>query len=322
MTYLVILVILAVLFASCFALPKGREIGMAAVAGVFVLATLALAIIFVDAGTVRFTKLFGEMTSDTYAEGPHLINPFAEAVEGNVRRKSLDFTGERVAQGLSKNQVQLAVDVTVPYILNPSTAWRVYQRYGENWNLITPSSRNAIRDCVAREDWQYTVSEKGRIALADCIPERQTQLVIADLLFAGFTQEEAQAAFTFPTAQVRKVEPINQRILAAIAEEQAAIVDLRRQTTLTSIAQEEANRRAKEGIGIKRMMKELPTKYTIGEMVAIINANATKANAEAFLKAVEKGNPNITVITGGSDVPVTVPATTSVPIPAPVTDEG
>jgi hypothetical protein len=65
-----------------------------------------------------------------------------------------------------------------------------------------------------------------------------------------------------------------------------------------------------EGAGIALMMAELPDDFSVGEMVSMIQANAAKSNAEAFLRSVENGNPNITVVTGGPALPVTVTANT------------
>ena len=291
---------------------KNSRLFYAAVAAVAVVGTIGLSVMVVQPGTVGFMKTFGNLSYATYDQGLHFVNPFADGIRGNIRRQSLNYTGDSTAVGLTKNKVALFVDVTVPYILNPQAAPLLYERYGKSWNLIGPSSRKAIRDCTSRLDWEEAVGEKGREAMTVCIPERMQVAVVADLMSAGFTQYEAANAFTFPDALIRRMVPKQERILAAIAEEQAAVVDLRRQETLTAIAEEEAKRRANEGSGIRMMMAELPDNFTVTEMVSMINANAAKANAEAFTKAVENGNPNITVIVGsGGDIPVTVPASGS-----------
>ncbi|PCI89759.1 hypothetical protein COB18_03085 [Candidatus Kaiserbacteria bacterium] len=272
-----------------------------------VLGTLYCMVMIIEPGEVGFLKAFGNLSHTKYEAGTHWVNPFATENSFSIRRQALDFTGGNTADGLTKNRVALAVDITVPWILNPSAASVIYERYGSKWNLIAPSGRKAIRDCISLLDWEESVSETGRAAMTTCVPTRMKSAVMADLISAGLTSKQAEGAFTFPDALVRKMIPKDQRILSAIAEEQAAVVDLRRQTTLTSIASEEANRRANEGLGIRMMMEKLPSNYTVLEMVAMIEANAHKTSAEAFLKAVEGGNPNITVITGGSTPPVTVP---------------
>jgi len=264
----------------------------------------------VEPGEVGFRKVFGNLSYRTYQAGFHIINPFSDRLRENVRRQQIDYVDADVAKGLTRNKVELLVDVSVPWIISPPTAPRLYERYGKSGarQLVVASSRNAIRQCTAAQEWEDAVSETGRTEMARGIPAQRWKMGQNDLQEAGCSASEAERAFTFPPALVRKIIPEKQRILAAISEEQAAIVDLRRQETLTAIAKEEANRRANEGAGVRHMMAELPTNFTVAEMVAIIEANAAKANAEAFAKAVEAGNPHITVITGGGDAPVPVTA--------------
>jgi regulator of protease activity HflC (stomatin/prohibitin superfamily) len=303
MTYVLILVTCAVVAGGGYFFR--RLLPMIGAAAVAIIATIYFSIMIVQPGMVGFLKTFGNLSYTTYAAGFHMVNPFSSQLTWTIQRQAFNYTGEDTAEGLTKNRVALLVDVTVPYILNPAAAPHLYERYGANWNLIDPSSRNAIRDCTASLDWEDAVGEIGRATMATCIPEKIQTAVVADLVDAGFTQEEAAEAFIFPNALVRRMLPKEERILAAVAEEQAAIVDLRRQVTLSEIAEVEATRRAKDGMGIRMMMEELPSNFTVAEMVAMIQANAMKTNAEAFMRAVEGGNPNITVITGGSnEVPV------------------
>jgi hypothetical protein len=316
MWYLVGIALLVIVVAGSFLFvdEQGRRVAARAVTPVcLVLAialTLASSFITVQPGFVAFPKVLGSLSHDKYyLEGPHFVNPVAEVHREVIRRLSLEYSGDNAAEGLTRDRVALIVDVTVPFILNPQMASRIYERYGpQNQRLLVRAgSRDAIRNCTSRLGWEEAVSQAGRDTMAMCIPTRLQEAVAADLMSAGFTEAEARSTYTFPNALVRKMVPREDRILKAVAEEQAAIVDLRRQETLTAIAREEANRRANEGSGIRLMMAELPNDFTVEEMVAVINANANKTSAEAFLKAVETGSPKITVITGGS-VPVTASA--------------
>lgn len=307
MIYLALLIFAAIILIIGLVAQKW-SVAVVGVA-VAIVGTVALSTMVVQPGSVGFLKTFGNLSYTTYEADLHIVNPFSDSVRENIRRRSVDYTDKSTAEGLTRNKVALLVDVTVPFILNPNTAPLIYERYGKKWNLIGPSSRNAIRDCTASLNWENAVGESGRAIMASCIPKRMSESIVADLMRAGLSERDAKDAFTFPNALVRKMIPKEQRILSAIAEEQAAVVDLRRQETLTAIAKEEARRRANEGEGIRLMMAELPKSFTVAEMVAMIQANANKTNAEAFMKAVENGNPNITVITGAEgDVPVTASA--------------
>lgn len=271
---------------------------------------LVFSFTIVQPGHIVFQRTFGNLSESTHGNGIHFLNPFSKIIERNIQRRAVNYTGDRTAVGLTRNQVALTVDVTVPWMLNAASAPVLYERYGdmeEVQALINSSSRKAIRDCTSALDWQDAVAESGRAQMSTCISETVAAVAIEDLMQAGLTERQSQEAFTFPAAQVRQMTPRDKRILAAVAEEQAAVIDLRRQETLTAIAEEEANRRANEGAGVRKMMDELPSGYSVSQMAAIINANANKTTAEAFLRSVENGNPNITVISGGA-VPVTTSA--------------
>lgn len=320
MWYLIFLVITFFLFIYCLLnlLPKtdtdndrineNRKVGkvygivgLIVLTGVSVVVTLLNAIIIVEPGKVVFTKFFGKMQYETYEAGTHLINPFLSTMQSSIERSSLDYTDENTADGLTKNKVLLNIDVTVPFMLNPIAAPKLRERYGENMNLIGPSSRSAIRDCVSKLDWEEAVGEEGRLLMARCIPEETRKLVVADLMESGFDKKLAESAFSFPNALVRKMTLVDKTILSSVANELAALIDLRRQETLTAIAKAEANRRENEGEGIEKMMKKLPKDVPVDQMVAIINANANKVAADALMKSVENGNPNLNVVIGGNN---------------------
>jgi regulator of protease activity HflC (stomatin/prohibitin superfamily) len=267
----------------------------------FLIITGFMSAVQVDSGRVVVTDWFGEQQSGYHSEGLHFINPIVNTTVMETRRQDFSFTGETSAEALSGDKIRMVVDVTVPYILQPHMAWKVKQKYGIDYvSMLNNSARSAIRDAVSAQNWEVATSEEGRAKLASDVPENLSRIVMADLINAGFTADEAAAAFIFPNAQVRKFEPVSERVLNAIADEKAADVELRRQATLTNIAEQAALRQEKEGLGIAKMMGALPQDVSIQDMVAIINANAAKTNAEAFEHAVKNGNPNITVVTGGN----------------------
>lgn len=304
MPFIVGLVIGAVVIAASLLNPKqgpgGRVIGIFAGVIVMIISLFITSVQTVDAGKVKVVKLFGAQRAGFLAEGLHLVNPLATTIEMDTRRRVLSFSGGETIESLSSDNVLMTVDASVPFILNPPMAWKVNQRYGLSYEgaLILPAARSAIRDAISAQPWNTVTSEAGRAKLADLIARRLEQVVRDDLIQAGFTGDEAKTAFTFPNVQIRAVTP-PQRIIDSINEEQAAQADLRRQVTLTQIAEQEAERRANDGLGVRKMMEALPKDYTVQEMVAVTNANSHKTAAEAFMRAVENSNPNITVIVGG-----------------------
>lgn len=311
MAFIIFAAVLIAMFVASFQLPKGRAAMQVVTALLFVVVTLMFSVITVDAGQVKVTKLFGAVQEGYYPEGLHVINPMMSTVTMDTRRRVIEFTGNDAISALAADKVKLTVDASMPYVLNPRMAWKVLQRYGRNYEyaLVFQAARSALRDAVSAMPWERATSEQGRAELAASISENFSRVLVADMVTAGFDEEDAKTAFSFPNAQVRRTLPPN-RILDAIAEEQASEADLRRQKTLTEIARQEAERRANDGLGVKLMMEALPKNFEVDEMVSIINANAAKTNSEAFMKSVEAGNPNITVVvSGAAETPdIAVPA--------------
>lgn len=306
MLFIILLTLCVIVFFITLLVQEWLISFFSFVAGVVII--LFFSINVVQPGTTMYTKLFGNLSYDTYDSGMHLINPMAVQNTMSIQRHSLDFSGENTAEALTSDRVAMFIDATIPYIMNSHAAPLMEEFYGtKSWNLIGPVSRSVMRGCMSVQPWEIAVSDEGRTAIGLCIADRMSSTVSTELEQAGFTSEQAAEAFTFPTAIVRKITPKLPRILDAINQEQAALIDLRRQETLTDIAEEEANRRENEGTGIAKMMNALPSGYTVAEMTGMILANAAKANAEAFVTAVENGNPNITIITGQS-APATVSA--------------
>ena len=291
---------LVVILISLFNQKSGagqRLVGIAAGIGIAVVTFFISAVQTVDAGKVKVKKLFGAQQEGYLSEGLHIVNPLVTTIEMDTRRRVISFSGNETIESLSSDNVLMTIDASVPFILNPPMAWKINQRYGLSYEgaLILPAARSAVRDAISAQAWNTVTSEAGRAQLADLIARRLEEIVQADLGQAGFADDETKSAFTFPNVQIRAVTP-PQRIIDSINEEQAAQADLRRQVTLTQIAEQEAERRANDGLGVRKMMEALPQNYKVEEMVAVTNSNSRKTAAEAFMKAVENGNPNITVI--------------------------
>ncbi len=306
MLFLILIAVAVIVLLICLLTQELFGAFVALVASVVV--TLFFGMTVVQPGHIMYKKTFGDLSHDLFEPGLHFISPIAVTRSLSTQRQSLSYSGESTAEALTSDRVVMQVDTTIPWIMNAKAAPLMEEFYGtDNWNLIQPISRSVIRSCTAQVPWETAVSDEGRTRIAECIPTRMNKAVIVELIQAGFTEAQAKGAFTFPTAIVRGVKPKQTRILAAIATEQASKIDLRRQETLTLIAEEEANRRGNEGSGIAKMMEELPSGFTVAEMAQMIQANAAKTSADAFLNAVENGNPNITIVTGAS-VPAAVSA--------------
>ena len=292
LTLFVVLVIAGVIAAN---VDRARLlVGGGAFSILGVLGTVFWMSAIVDSGYVMFPVLFGSVQMEAKGEGFKFINPLADAIHMDMRRYVYEFTTTDKENGgasivaISADQNPLTVDVAFPFRLNQSMAWKVYQKIGDDRRYrqqLRSHARSAIRDAIAMYPWIEATTTK-RDAVAKTMQDLFRRNVVRDLISLGFTDEEANKTFTFLDVQLRKILP-DKRILNAIAEKLAANQDLEKQKTLTAIAEEVANRRANEGLGVAKLFGQLPEGFAPEQIATVLQALATKTRADAMLKAVE-----------------------------------
>lgn len=310
---LFVLLTIAAIATAVAGMARGRPQAYLGAAGLFVLALAMLgaaSVTIVDAGTVKVAKLFGKMQQKSYPPGIQIVNPLAELHTMNVRRDTYDFTDDATVRSLSSDRVVLEVDIAFPLALNPAYAWKVYERIGPRRTFkrqFDSAARTAVRDVVAQYDWKVAATT-SRDQLAHDARDTFQRYLVEDLQGVGFSEQEAKATFTVLPVQLRRVQPPD-KVLNAISEKVAAQEDLERQKTLTQIAEETALRRAKEGLGVKKLFDELPDGFSPTQISIVLRAIADKRRADALMKAIEGDRVNVMVVDGGAApaVPVTGP---------------
>jgi regulator of protease activity HflC (stomatin/prohibitin superfamily) len=308
---LAVLLVIAAVVTAVTGMARGRPqagLGAAVLLLGALLALGAASVTIVDAGTVKVAKLFGKMQQKSYPPGFQLVNPLAELHTMNVRRMTYDFTDKSTVRSLSSDRVVLELDIAFPLALNPAYAWKIFERIGPQQTFMRQfdsAARTALRDVVAEYDWKRAATA-ARSEIAEKAGERFEGYLVRDLQGIGFTEEEARATFTVLPVQLRRVQP-PAKVLNAISEKVAAQEDLERQKTLTQIAEETALRRAKEGLGVKKLFEELPQGFSPTQISIVLRALADKARADALMKAVEGDRINIMVVDGGATPAVTLP---------------
>lgn len=308
--------------------------------------TVLIAVIYtglmaVETGTIMVVRSFGKIHERSYDEGLHFVNPLSKRNAMETRRNLFELqsvqnpgpqpmqnrglqTSQDIAAkqakvssassllkttiSLSRDRVPLTIDAGFPYKLNGGLAWKVYQKIGPAFSdrLLKPAARTAVRDAVAHFTWADAVTNR-REELASKIHALYQGMIVEDLMMAGFSPEEAKTAFKLMPVQIRRMLP-PKRILDAVSERLAAEEDLQRQKVLTDIARQEADRRANEGLGVKKLFAELPSGFTAGQISHVLGALADKQRADALLKAVENQNISVIVLGGGSKGETPMPA--------------
>ena len=276
-------------------------------------------VVVVQPGQVAVPVRFGAVQDKPLTEGLHIADPLTRFVPMTIRRQIMEMSSgggaARAGAGaeltaMSAEQLPLAIDIGIPFALNPASASRIYQRIGDDRavdDLMRPAARTAVRDAVAQFGWEDATVNR-RQDLADAITARFRALVEADLRSLGLTEAEARAAFSIPPAVLRRVMP-PPSVQDAAADRVRARQELEKQATLTEIARQEAARRNLEAQGIANLIRGLPEGYGPDHAVALLNALANRTRAEALAQATRQPGVQMVVMEGGGGpVPSPPPA--------------
>lgn len=286
--------------------------------------TLLLAVVLVwnvvqivPVGNVAVATLYGSVRDSTYGPGIHIVNPFYSFHRMSIQRRIIEFQsgppnakegeekeGEQRADvvAVSNDNLPLTIDVTYAISLNPTYASWLYRNIGDEdrffSELVTQAARAATRSATARFDYTQATTTK-RDSLAKAMEEDFRERIVNDLAKMGMPRQDAERVFTILPVQLRKVLP-PEKVLNSIAEKAASEQDLQRQNVLTNIARQEAERRAQEGSGVKKLFEQLPAGFTSAEIAQVLYALGYKERSDAMMKAVETGKVNTIVMDGGN----------------------
>jgi len=270
------------------------------IGGLLLAITYAIcAIYIISPGHIGVPVWFGNVQETSLDDGIIWINPMANIDIMDGRRFAYEFSGDSKLLSVSKKQNPLTVEVAFPFNLNTTYAWKLRQKIGKDDRYreqFKSSARSAVRSAIAEYEWGEVTSKLEEIS--EKMRKYFKRNVTRDLVGLGFTTEEASATFTFLNVQLREIVP-DEKILAATAEKMAALQDLERQSTLTEIAGEIAERREAEGRGVSKLFNALPDGFKPSEIQMVLEALANKTRADAMMKAVETGQVD-TIIMGAA----------------------
>jgi regulator of protease activity HflC (stomatin/prohibitin superfamily) len=138
---------------------------------VVLLILLPMMIVVIDAGETGVYSLFGKVRDQELKSGLHLKNPFAKITKLTIRTEEYTMSGvstEGKVQGidsivaLTKEGLEVSLDITVLYKLNEEKASDIYREMGLNYEdkIIRPIIRSSIRGIIAQYDAKVIYSEK------------------------------------------------------------------------------------------------------------------------------------------------------------------
>jgi len=111
----------------------------------------------IGAGEVGVQTLFGKVQDGVLTSGLHIINPLVEVTNFEVRTQNYTMSGvatEGQKEGddairvLSADGLEVTIDLSVLYSVNPAKAPYILQNIGINYEdkIVRPVTRTAIRD--------------------------------------------------------------------------------------------------------------------------------------------------------------------------------
>jgi regulator of protease activity HflC (stomatin/prohibitin superfamily) len=144
-------------------------LGAAALAAIMIIGSLLR---IVPPGSVGVQVLFGKvMTNATLSEGLNIVNPFVDLEIMTVRTQAYTMSiaaeegqryGDDAITSLTKDGLEVAMDLTVWYHLEASEAANVFQKIGSDYmeKIVRPAARTAIRNTTVKYDAVEIYSEK------------------------------------------------------------------------------------------------------------------------------------------------------------------
>jgi regulator of protease activity HflC (stomatin/prohibitin superfamily) len=133
--------------------------GASAVAAILIIASILR---IVPPGSVGVQVLFGRvLTRSTLSEGLNIVNPFVNLEIMTVRTQAYTMSiaaeegqryGDDAISSLTKDGLEVQMDLTVWYHLLKSEAANVFQKIGSDYvdKIVRPAARTAIRNTAVR----------------------------------------------------------------------------------------------------------------------------------------------------------------------------
>ena len=139
--------------------PGNRFGGIVTTTGIviIVLGALFSAIKIIPPGRVGVQTLFGKIQDNVLESGMHVINPLFDITNFDIQTQNYTMSavhsegqqeGDDAIRVLSSDGLEVTIDISVLFKVNPNKAPYIYQNIGEDYvdKIVRPITRTAIRD--------------------------------------------------------------------------------------------------------------------------------------------------------------------------------
>jgi regulator of protease activity HflC (stomatin/prohibitin superfamily) len=139
--------------------PQNRFGGTVTIVGLVILALGVLSSTFkiIEPGKVGVQTLFGKVQDNVLESGLHMINPLVDVVTFSIQTENYTMSaksnegpveGDDAIRVLSSDGLEVTIDLSVLYKVNPAKAPFILQNIGNDYvdKIVRPVTRTAVRD--------------------------------------------------------------------------------------------------------------------------------------------------------------------------------
>jgi regulator of protease activity HflC (stomatin/prohibitin superfamily) len=247
----------------------------------------------VDAGHVGVQVLFGQVQDKVLYEGLNIVNPLVDVQQFSTR--TLNYTmsstseegqvmGDDAPRVLSVDGLEVIIDLTILYRVNPNRAPEIYRKIGADYEniIIRPIARTGIRNSSSMFQAIDLFSEK-RLEF-----EREVKSSMQDTLQAR--------GFILDQVLIRKID-LPKSVKESIERKITAVQDAQRMEFVLDKEKREAERKRVEAQGVadaqKIVNEGLSPRILQFEQIKIQRELVNSPNAKIIILGDSKAPPFI-----------------------------
>lgn len=262
-----------------------------AAGGLAILGIVTSGIKQIDAGRVGVVSVFGSVEKEVLMSGLHLVNPLAKVIVFDATTQNYTMSqvhdegqrqGDDAIRVLSADGLEVVIDLTVLYRIDPGQAPRIYREVGEDFTekVVRPIARTRIRDNAVYYD-AVSLYSKQR----DAFQIKIQQSIEADFRKRGIILEQLLVRNILLPASVRKT----------IEEKISAEQESQKMQFVLAKEKQEAERKRVEAQGISDyqmiIQQSLTDKQLRYEMIKAQKEIALSNNAKVIILDSKGGTP-------------------------------
>lgn len=271
----------------------GRFSGAIKIIGIVVVLIGLLTSMFkiIEPGKVGVQALFGKVQNKVLESGLHLINPLVDVTTFDIQTQTYTMSavsnegqkeGDDAIRVLSSDGLEVTIDLSVLYKVNPEKAPYIMQNIGEHYidKIVRPISRTVIRDNAVNYTAVDLYSSKRQE-----FQDRINRTITANFASRGLEMQQILIRNITLPASVR----------ASIESKINAEQDAQKMQFVLQKEKQEAERKRVEAQGIADYQKILSTglsdKQLQYEAIKAQKEIALSPNTKVIIMGSGKGNP-------------------------------